>query len=64
MEKPVAQLRMMIGAVPAAFMKANDRAVIAQQVLEAAQRASRKLGMRNIPNVPAAMRRKSPARGR
>lgn len=52
------------GAVPSAFMKANDRAAISQQVLEAAQRASRKLGVRNIPNVPAAMRRKSSAKAR
>jgi DNA-binding IclR family transcriptional regulator len=52
------------GAVPAAIMKAADRATISQQVLEAAQRASRKLGARNISNIGAAMRRKSVAKAR
>ncbi|MBK8008794.1 MAG: hypothetical protein IPK23_10525 [Rhizobiales bacterium] len=52
------------GAVPAAIMKPADRATISQQVLEAAQRASRKLGARNISNIGAAMRRKSVAKAR
>jgi hypothetical protein len=45
------------GAVPTAILRANDRANIARQVVEAAQNASRKLGAPNIPVIPVFARR-------
>jgi DNA-binding IclR family transcriptional regulator len=51
------------GAVPTAMLKANERAAISQQVLQAAQNASRKLGAPNLPARPSGPRRAA-ARGR
>lgn len=47
------------GAVPTAMLKTNDRTVIARQVLEAAQAASRKLGGPGLPAHANHLRRTS-----
>ncbi len=52
------------GAVPTSILKTNDRTIIARQVLEAAQNASRKLGAPNISLQAAGMRRTVAARKR
>ena len=52
------------GAVPAAMLKASDRATIARQVLEAAQKASRKLGAPSLAVRSAGIRRTTAGRAR
>ena len=47
-----AAIAVVSGAVPTAVLKANDRAIIVRQVVDAAQKASRKLGAPNI-SAPA-----------
>jgi DNA-binding IclR family transcriptional regulator len=51
-----AAIAVVSGAVPTAILKANDRAAIVRQVLEAAQNASRELG---APNLSALANRRS-----
>jgi DNA-binding IclR family transcriptional regulator len=59
-----AAIAVVSGAVPTAILKANDRAVISRQVLEAAQNASRKLGAPIVQAHASRVRRTAAAQAR